>query len=97
MRLGIEVFLTLPAVMFGDLFPGLIDIVQCRLGFGLTGSFVMGDSFGARGEESTRLSLAAHETGAIRLNRAAEIPSRVARSIKRRREIFFQKTRQLIP
>jgi hypothetical protein len=51
-------------------------------------SFVMGDSLGANGEESTRLSFAAKDAGTMRLSRAAEKPSWAARRINRRRVIL---------
>ena len=41
-------------------------------------SFVMGASSGTSGEESSKFASAAKADGAIRLSRAAEIPSFVA-------------------
>src|ERR1700747_782682 len=54
-------------------------------------SLVMGDSLGANGEESTRSSFAAKETGTMRVNRAAEKPSCAARRKNRRRVIFLSR------
>src|SRR6516225_3401287 len=51
-------------------------------------SFVIGDSLGANGEESTRLSSPAKDDGTMRLSRAADNPSLAARQINRRRVIL---------
>src|SRR5271157_2345139 len=56
-----------------------------------TRSFVTGDSLGASGEESTKLSFAAKDAGTIRLSRTAENPSFAARRINRRLVIFPSK------
>jgi hypothetical protein len=44
-----------------------------------TRSFVTGDSFGANGDESSKLSSAAKDAGIVWLNSAAENPSCAAR------------------